>query len=326
MKILITGGAGFVGFHIARTLAEQGHAVTIADNFRRGRRDDDFEALLAHPQVTLVTLDLTREAAYDALPTGFDEVYHLAAINGTRFFYEIPVDVFRAGLLPTMHLLEWFRTRNSRGRFLFTSSSEGYAGAVARGLAPVPTPEDVPLVVDDPRSIRWSYGAPKIAGEALLHAYRAQHGTDFVTVRFHNFYGPRMGEEHVLPQFIRRALAKTDPFPIFGGEETRAFCYVDDGVAGTIAAMRQGRPGETYHIGTRDERKIADVARALFDVMGFHPALDIKPAPEGSVKRRAPDITKAEQELGYQPQVALEHGLKRMVEWYAAHPMNNKRL
>lgn len=320
MKVLITGGAGFVGFHLARTLADAGDEVTVVDNFKRGRRDADLEALLTRPNVRLQVADLTREDAVTALAGGYDEVYHLAAINGTKYFYEIPVEVFRANMLSTLHLLEWMRTVNKSGRFLFTSSSEGYAGAVSRGLASVPTPEDVPLVVDDPRNVRWSYGAPKIAGEVLLHAYRHEYQLDFVTVRFHNFYGPRMGEEHVLPQFIRRALAKTDPFPIFGGTETRAFCYVEDGVRGTIAAMRKGKAGETYHLGTRDEMRIRDAAGALFEVMDFHPQVKIEPAPQGSVARRAPDITKAERELGYHPEVSFEEGLRRMVEWYAAHP------
>lgn len=318
-KVLVTGGAGFVGYHLAKALAEAGDEVVVIDNFRRGRKDDDFEALLRHPNVKLITADLTDQRAVELVPAGFDEIYHLAAINGTKFFYEIPVEVFRANMLSTINLLEWMRTKNPGGRFLFTSSSEGYAGAVSLGLAPVPTPEEVPLVVEDPKNVRWSYGAPKIAGEVLLHAYVKEYGLNARVVRYHNIYGPRMGEEHVLPQFIRRALAKTDPFPIYGGEETRAFCYVEDGARGTIAAMRQGRAGETYHIGTRDERKIRDVAGALFNVMNFHPTLDVKPAPEGSVKRRAPDITKAEREIGYRPTVALDDGLRRMSEWYAAH-------
>lgn len=321
MNILVTGAAGFVGYHLARTLVREGHAVTLVDNFRRGRQDADFDALTSLPNVKLVVADLTREDEVQRLPSGFDEIYHLAAINGTKYFYEIPVEVFRANMLSTIHLLEWMRTKNGKGRFLFTSSSEGYAGAVSRGMASVPTPECVPLVVDDPTNVRWSYGAPKIAGEVLLYAYRHEYQLDFITVRFHNFYGPRMGEEHVLPQFIRRALAKTDPFTIYGDEETRAFCYVEDGVRGTIAAMRQGRSGETYHLGTRDERAIKDVAAALFDVMDFHPTLDVKPAPSGSVARRAPDITKAERELGYRPSVSLADGLQRMVGWYAAYPM-----
>ena len=319
IRVLVTGGAGFVGYHLAKMLADEGSEVVVVDNFRRGRRDADFEVLLERPNVKLVIADLTDPRALDVMPGGFDEVYHLAAINGTKYFYEIPVEVFRANMLSTINVLEWFQAKNGKGRFLFTSSSEGYAGAVSAGLAPVPTPEDVPLVVEDPTNVRWSYGAPKIAGEVLLHAYRAEYKTDVVVVRFHNFYGPRMGEEHVLPQFIRRALAKTDPFPLYGGEETRAFCYVDDGIAGTIAAMRKGRSGETYHLGTRDEQKIRDVATALFGVMDFHPQLDIKPAPAGSVARRVPDISKAEKELGYGPTVSLEDGLRRMVVWYQAH-------
>src|SRR5262249_47299489 len=191
----------------ARRLAGGSHNITIAENFFRGRRDEDFEKLLSLPNVNLIEVDLSREEGYERLGGGFDQVYHLAGINGTRLFYEMPHEVLRIGVSSTLYALEWFRSHNkvAGAKILYASSNEAYAGALeAFGTLPLPTPEAVPLVIADTYNPRWSYAGQKLIGELLFIHYAAAYGLRMSIVRPHNFYGPRAGNEHVIPEIIAR--------------------------------------------------------------------------------------------------------------------------
>ncbi len=207
-----------------------------------------------------------------------------------------------------------------KGKFLFSSSSEAYAGA-ARLLGdkfPIPTPEEIPLVVEDPKNVRWSYGGSKILSEIAIHSYtQAYNIKNFSIIRYHNIYGPRMGFEHVIPQFIERVVKKENPFKIFGGQETRTFCYIDDGVRATQLVMEHPTTaGKTIHIGRSDgEIKIIDLAQMFFPLAGYQPPISVQPAPAGSVLRRCPDVTKLSA-LGFTPEISLQDGITRTYAWY----------
>ena len=140
----------------------------------------------------------------------------------------------------------------------------------------------------------------------------------FSIVRYHNIYGPRMGYEHVIPEFCVRILKRTDPFPIFGADGSRAFCYVDDAVEATKRVMESvATDGHIIHVGNPDEETtIEDLARRMFDLFDLHPTVEIHPAPRGSVKRRCPDISKLKKLTSYRPQVSLADGLRRTFAWY----------
>lgn len=329
MKILITGGAGFVGYHLAKHLlvAQSQAHITLVDNFVRGREDDDFKELRTNSRVSLLSLDLTDPASYHALGDGYAHVYHLAALNGTKLFYEQPHEVLRINTLSLVFMLEWFRAKNRDGKFCFTSSNEAYAGGLsAFGTLPIPTPERVPLVIDDPYNPRWSYASTKLVGELFVIHYAAKHNFRALIVRPHNFYGPRAGYGgHVIPDFCERIASHIDPFPIYGADDTRTFCYITDAVRAMQLLMdspkTDAHPIETVHIGDKEELNIRELAEKMFLVVGWRPKkLDIKNSPAGSVKRRLADISKLQMLTGWKPEVSLQEGLKQTYDWYFAHP------
>ena len=324
-KVLITGGAGFVGYHLGKRLAAQGHSLLIVDNFFRSTHDSDLTALLAMPNVRLLEADLTQQNTWEKVGKGYNEVYHLAGINGTRFFYEIPHEVLRVGVLTTMHALEWFRSQNNKpgAKILYTSSNEVYASTLgAFRKLQLPTPENVPLVIANPCNPRSSYGGQKLIGELFFIHYSKAYNFRMSIVRPHNFYGPRAGYEHVIPEIVGRVVAKTDPFPIFGADDTRSFCYIEDAVEAIRAVMESDKTdGGTYHIGTAQETLIADLIEKIFGLMSWRPQkTDIKNSPQGSVKRRLADVSKIKKDTGWEAATPLEEGLRKTIDWYVAHP------
>lgn len=326
-KILITGGSGFIGCHLANHLLKNsGAEIVLADNLRRGKMDEDFKKLIGNPRIKFLALDLTDLASYEKLGSGYDHVYHLAAVNGTKLFYEIPHEVLRINTLALIYMLDWFAKCNHEGKFCFTSSNEAYAGGLnAFGILPIPTPEKVPLVIEDPYNPRWSYAASKLAGELLVIHYARMLNFRALLVRPHNFYGPRAGYDHVIPEFSLRIADKVDPFPIHGSDDMRTFCYIDDAVRAMRLLMElpktDGQPIETVHIGDSEEIDMKNLAEKLFNISGWHPnSLDIKSSPLGSVKRRLADVTKLKSLTGWKPEVSLEEGLRRTYEWYAKNP------
>ena len=329
IKILITGGAGFIGYHLALHLLKeygQNTEITLVDNFQRGKRDNDLKKLLNDPRISFLELDLTDISSYEKLGSGYDHAYHLAAINGTKNFYEMPHETLRINTLSLVYMLEWFKEKNSGGKFCFTSSNEAYAGGLnAFDKLTIPTPEKVPLVIDDPYNPRWSYAATKLVGELFVIHYAAKYNFRALIVRPHNFYGPRSGYDHVIPEFSARIAEKTDPFPIYGADDTRTFCYIDDAVRAMRMLMDSKKtdalPIETAHIGDVYEVTIEELAERMFKVAGWRPQkTDIKSSPAGSVKRRLADTSKLQNLTGWKPKISLDEGLKLTHDWYLSNP------
>lgn len=315
-RVLVLGGAGFIGAHLAARLAAEGHALTLVDDLSRGRRDATLEALAARPNVSLVEADLTRPGALAALPRDWDHVYMLAAVVGVRNVETDPARVVRVNSLALLHLLDWLP---GRGEVLFfASTSETYAGGVAAGQVPVPTPEAVPLGVPDVAAPRFAYAASKILGEAaVLHTARAR-GLRAVIGRFHNVYGPRMGADHVIPELSLRALRREDPFPVFGAEQRRAFCHVADALeAMTRLVATEGAWGQVVNIGNdTEETPIGDLLALILRLARFAPRVEARPAPPGSVARRCPDLSRLRALTGFAPKVSLETGTAETFAWY----------
>lgn len=315
-KILITGGSGFVGLHLANTLSNRGGVeITLADNLSRGARDEDVTRLLESRNVRLLELDLADPASFARLGSGYDEVYHLAAVIGVRNVIERPWDVVRVNALATLYLLEWFRAGGG-GKILFSSTSEAYAWTRLFYDLPVPTPEEVPLALTDVRLPRSSYAGSKIFGElAVAHACE---GLPFVIVRYHNVYGGRMGWQHVIPEIMKRLQEGENPLRVFSPTHTRAFCHVDDAVRATIACMESPQAdGKTFNVGNdREEIPIRNLAQAIMRTIGREVPTIEEEASHDPITRRCPDISRLRLELGYEPTVDLAEGLEKTAAWY----------
>jgi nucleoside-diphosphate-sugar epimerase len=314
VRVLVLGGAGFIGVHLARRLVADGHEVTIVDDFTRGRHDPELDAL----GLPVVHADLTDPGAFARLPTGWDQVYLLAAVVGVRNVEKDPGRVVRVNTLAVLHVLDWLEPP---AKLFFASTSEAYAGGVSLGLVPVPTPETVPLVIEDIASPRFTYAISKMLGEAaVIHTGRSK-SFPYVIGRFHNVYGPRMGADHVIPELLLRAARGEDPFVVYGTDQARAFCYVDDATDAMSRLMASdSATGQLVHIGNdREETGIGDLAKLVLGVVGHSPELDARPAPAGSVARRRPDLTRLRALTGYEPQVPLEDGVRRTYAWYRDH-------
>ena len=315
MRALLLGGAGFVGLHLATRLVADGHAVTIVDNFSRGRDDERLAALRDRPGVDVIAADLTSDAAWAALPRGYDQIYLLAAVVGVRNVEADPARVIRVNTLTALHLLDWIVPGD---RVFFSSTSEVYAGGVDAGIVAVPTAEDAPVMISDIGAPRYAYAVSKLLGEAaFLHTARAKDCAAVIG-RFHNVYGPRMGTDHVIPEMSLRALRGEDPFRVWGADQYRAFCHVDDAVEAVLRLMATPEAaGRIVHIGNDSEQtNIGDLAKLVLRLAARSPELCPLPAPANSVGRRCPDLGTLRRLTGFEPTVPLEEGVRRTFDWY----------
>ena len=314
---LVTGGTGFIGSALVRRLVADGRRVRVLDDGSRGAQRRLASVAGGYDYVKA---DVRDPAAVRAAVKNVDVVWHLAYINGTEFFYSMPETVLEVGVKGMINLLDACVAEGVRNLVL-ASSSEVYQTPPV-----VPTPETVPLVVPDPLNPRYSYGGGKIVSELLSIHYGRKHFDRILIFRPHNVYGPDMGWEHVLPQFVLRLkkLAAATPegtirFPIQGsGGETRAFCFVDDLVEGALIMAEKGEHLGIYNIGTREEITIADAARMVAHHFGR--TIEIAPGPlsAGSTLRRCPDIGKLAA-LGYAPRTPFKEGLSVLARWYATN-------
>jgi nucleoside-diphosphate-sugar epimerase len=314
-KILVTGGAGFVGSNLVKQLVHEGNEVIVLDDFSRGK-----PRRLEGVNCEVVHADIRRAEAVRSAMNGCDAVAHLAYLQGTQTFYAEPrqvLDVAVRGMLNVLGACE----RTGTGQLLLVSSSEAYQVA-----AVVPTPESIPLTVPDVLNPRYSYGGGKIACELMANAWQRTGVLDqLVIARPHNIYGPDMGWEHVIPEFCDRMskAVRAQPsgvinFPIQGtGQETRSFCYVDD-CTEQLSLLLKDVPNGVYHVGNEDERTIAEVAVEI--AWCYDREVKIRPGtlPKGSPPRRLPDTSKI-RALGAECIIPFRTGISETVTWYRAN-------
>lgn len=319
VRILILGGAGFIGYHLLnRLLQNDDNEITLVDNLSRGKLDTELEsALNVGARVKFIDADLTDLGSFARIGTQYDLVYLLAGIVGVRNVVHSPAHVIHTNTSIILNTLQWLR-HSGCNRLMFASTSEVYAGSIEVGISHIPTSEDVPVTICDTQEPRFSYAISKILGESAVKHYSLEYGFEAVIVRFHNIYGPRMGFDHVIPELMQRIFNERDPFPVFGLDQTRAFCYVSDAVDAMIQLMGcQLESDLVVHIGNSDEEiLIKDLLSKLMTLTGFNPEIEAFPAPVGAVDRRCPDTQKLHRLTGYYPKINLDKGLALTWDWY----------
>ena len=315
MKVLITGGAGFVGTHLAKSLLDDGASVTIVDNFQRGVKDAAFDEVAARSSI--VDADLLAPTFAERVGDDHDYVFHLAAIIGVRHVLERPYSVLADNAVMTMNVIEAARRQRNLKQAIFSSTSEIYAGSLVHlPSMQVPTPETTPIALTDLDAPRTSYLLSKAYGEALFN----HSGLPATSVRLHNIYGPRMGMSHVIPELLHKAYnAKDgDSLVVASVHHRRTFCYVSDAITMFRGIMASPSTiGKTLNIGnSTPEVEIGELANTIVKVVGRN--LTITPAPEtpGSPARRCPDVSMLTSLTGVTGKVSLEEGVRRTFDWY----------
>jgi len=315
-KILITGGAGFIGLNLANRLLNEGHSVHLVDNMSRAVFDIEFEEVIKNTNVKFSNLDMLSKENLSILDKDFDFIFHLAAIIGVRHVLERPYSVLYDNLIMLGNVIDFSHKQKNLSRLFFASTSEVYAGTLKHFNLAIPTPEDAPLGLTDLSHPRTSYMLSKIYGEALCQ----QSKLPFTIFRPHNIYGPRMGMSHVIPeQLYKSNKAKNGDFiEVFSPFHTRCFCYIDDAIEMLFRMMNTPEcSGKALNLGTQNpEVTMEDVAKICFATVGKDLKIDIKPPSPGSPERRGPDMTKTKNLINFESQVSLNIGISKTFNWY----------
>jgi dTDP-glucose 4,6-dehydratase len=305
MRVLVTGGAGFLGSHLCDLLIREGHSVVAMDNLITGN-PDNFQHLLGNPDFRFVHHDVT-EFMY--VGGSLDAVIHFASPASPIDYLELPIQTLKVGALGTHKALGLAKAKGAR--FLLASSSEVYGD-------PLVHPQEESYWGNvNPIGPRGVYDEAKRFGEALAMAYHRSHGVETRIARIFNTYGPRMRarDGRVVPTFIVQAL-RGEPLTIFGdGSQTRSFCYVSDLVAGIYKLLLSDEPNPV-NLGNPAEMTIAEFAREILALTGSRSTLECKDLPQDDPKVRQPDIHRARSVLGWEPKVPLREGLRFTIEYF----------
>lgn len=305
MRILVTGGAGFIGSHLIDRLMEQGHEVVCLDNFYTGHKRNLLK-WMGHPYFELIRHDITEPIRLEV-----EQIYHLACPASPVHYQYNPVKTIKTNVMGTMNMLGL--AKRVKARFLLASTSEVYGDPEIH-----PQTEDYRGNVN-PIGIRSCYDEGKRVAETLAFDYHRQNDVDIRVARIFNTYGPRMLENdgRVVSNFVVQAL-RGQSLTVYGdGSQTRSFCFVSDLVEGLMRLMNGDHTGPV-NLGNPDEYTILQLAQAVQQMVNPSLSIDYKPLPQDDPRRRKPDITKARTWLGWQPSVPLQEGLQLTVADFKA--------
>ncbi len=300
MRILVTGGAGFIGSHLIDRLMNQGHDVICLDNFYTGNKSN-VAHWLDNPRFDLIRHDVTEPIRLEV-----DQIYHLACPASPVHYQYNPVKTIKTNVMGTLNMLGL--AKRVKARFLLASTSEVYGDPEVH-----PQPEEYRGNVN-PIGIRSCYDEGKRVAETLAFDYHRQNDVDIRVMRIFNTYGPRMLENdgRVVSNLIVQAL-KGIPLTIYGdGSQTRSFCYVSDLVEGMMRLMNGDHIGP-INIGNPGEYTILELAQTIQNMINPNTSLKYEPLPLDDPQRRKPDITKAKAHLGWEPTIALQEGLEKTI-------------
>ena len=306
MRILVTGGAGFIGSHLCERLLGDGHEVICLDNFFTGSKKN-VAALLANPSFELIRHDITEPILLEV-----DRIYNLACPASPIHYQYNPVKTIKTSVLGTINMLGL--AKRVKARILQASTSEVYGDPQVH-----PQPEEYWGNVN-PIGIRSCYDEGKRVAETLMMDYHRQNGVDIRIVRIFNTYGPRMAvnDGRVVSNFIVQALRGEDLTVYGDGGQTRSFCYVDDLVDGLVRMMECDGFSGPVNLGNPAETTILEFARRITALTGSQTKIVFNPLPADDPKQRQPDIRLAQERLGWEPKVELETGLKSTIDYFAA--------
>jgi dTDP-glucose 4,6-dehydratase len=313
MRVLVTGGAGFIGSHLCESLLARGCEVVCMDNLLTGTTDNI--AHIRDPRFLFIKHDVTN---YIVLEGALDYVLHFASPASPIDYLELPIQTLKVGALGTHKALGLAKARGAR--FLLASTSEVYGDPLVH-----PQREDYWGHVN-PVGPRGVYDEAKRFAEAMTMAYHRVHGLDTRIVRIFNTFGPRMrlSDGRAIPTFIRQAL-DGEALTVYGdGSQTRSFCYVSDLVDG-IWKLMQAPVNDPVNLGNPREMTLLELAKQILRISGSRSEIVFRPLPTDDPKVRQPDIGRARRLLGWEPRVDLEQGLRRTVDWYRARAVEGVR-
>jgi UDP-glucuronate decarboxylase len=304
MRILVTGGAGFLGSHLCERLLTEGNEVICVDNFFTGRKKN-VQHLLKNPDFELMRHDVTNPLLLEV-----DRIYHLACPASPIHYQYNPVKTIKTNIMGTINMLGI--AKRVKARILFASTSEVYGDPAVH-----PQKEDYWGNVN-PIGIRSCYDEGKRAAETLMMDYHRQNKVDVKIVRIFNTYGPRMlaNDGRVVSNFIVQALQGQD-ITIYGkGSQTRSFCYVDDLIVGMLKMMNSENFIGPVNIGNPEEYTILDLAKKIINMTRSKSRITYKPLPSDDPTQRMPDITLAANKLGWKPKITVDEGLKMTIRYF----------
>jgi UDP-glucose 4-epimerase len=316
MKILVTGGAGFIGSHLVSRLLQLGHQVWTLDDLSNGHQEF-LEHVITHERHTFVHDSVMHRKTVEQLVQKVDAIYHLAAVLGVKNTVENPLKVIENNIDGTRIVLE--SAYKKRAKVVLASTSEVYGKNEK-----LPFKEDSDRVLGPPSTHRWCYSTAKAIDEHLGFAY-ADKGLPVTVVRYFNAYGPRQTSSQyggVVPRFIKAALTDR-PIEVYGdGTQTRCFTFISDTVAGTVAALNPKADGLAFNIGSDQPITIRDLALAIHRLTDSASTIATVPYEQAygpgyeDMQARIADLTRSQNILQYRPSVALEEGLRKTIAWY----------
>tara|TARA_B100001063_G_C16734342_1_gene541136 strand:- start:711 stop:1667 length:957 start_codon:yes stop_codon:yes gene_type:complete len=310
-KVLITGGSGFFGFHLASELSKN-YIVDIIDNFSRGKFDGEFKRLINKKNVNLIKLDLKKKVKIKKL--NYNYIFHLAATIGVVNVINNPWDVLNNNFLSTNNIIEFAKKQKKLKKFFFASTSEVYAGALSAGLLKFPTKENQLIALSSFDSSRSTYMLSKIYGEVMCHFSKLP----YIIIRPHNIFGERMGMSHVIPEIIKKIVISKKSIKVSNHNHKRTFCYIDDAVKLTKALMKNRKlTNQTYNLSdSRKEIRISDLARSLIKISQKKLKIINFADKNQSPKRRLANNSKILKVTKYKFNSNFEDNLKKTFKWY----------
>ena len=312
---LILGGAGFIGYHLAKTLSKnKNNQIDIIDNFVRGKKDNELSKLVRKKNVSLKGVDLVNNSN-NKFKNKYHYIFNLAAIIGVRNVIKFPQKVLKNNFILQKHAIDIATKQTRLKKFIFFSTSEVYAGSNFFFKNIIPSPEKTPLTINELKDKRTTYMLSKIYGEALCY----HSNLPFIILRPHNIYGERMGMDHVIPELLKKIYNsnKSKKLKVFTQNHSRSFCYIDDAVSQILDLTHSKKSKDVFNIGNdKKELIIKNLAKLCMEILNEKRKIVPINSSHNSPKRRCPSMTKTFKVIKRRKFTPLRDGIENVNKWY----------